>query len=152
MEHLIFLTYVIVVSGVFSCIEIQSEGKYGWAENFPTWKVNNRFTKLIWGGRPLTGYHFYFVLFIVLISHLPYGFGFTSPTLGTELRIISFIILFFLIEDFLWFVLNPAYGIMKFTKEHIWWHAPHWWWFMPRDYWIFTPIAITLYVLGSYLS
>ena len=29
---------------------------------------------------------------------------------------------FFLIEDFLWFVLNPNFTIKKYTKENIPWH------------------------------
>jgi len=24
------------------------------------------------------------------------------------------------VEDFLWFVLNPAYGMRRFRREHIW--------------------------------
>lgn len=151
MEHITFFLYTIITSGIFSCIEIQSEGKNGWAENFPTWKVQNKFTNLFWGNRPLTGYHFYFLLFILFISHIPYAFNFAKPSLTNELRILSFIIFFFLVEDFLWFVLNPAYGIKKFNKEHIWWHAPQWWWIMPRDYWIFTPIATILYILSLYI-
>jgi hypothetical protein len=39
------------------------------------------------------------------------------------------------LEDFLWFVLNPAYGLEHFSAAYIPWHK-HWWWFAPSDYWI----------------
>lgn len=61
---------------------------------------------------------------------------------------LSFFILFWILEDWLWFVLNPAYGIRKFRKEHVWWHAKDWWWIMPRDYWIFLPVGIWLLVIS----
>jgi hypothetical protein len=68
-----------------------------------------------------------------------------------ELRVIGFIIFFFLVEDFLWFVLNPAFGIRRFRREHIWWHAPTWWWIMPRDYWVFSIIGCGAYVAGVWM-
>jgi hypothetical protein len=55
------------------------------------------------------------------------------------------ILLFWVLEDFLWFVLNPAFGLRRFRRDAIWWHAESWWGFMPRDYWIFTPIAVALF-------
>jgi len=66
--------------------------------------------------------------------------------------LIGFLILFFLIEDFLWFVLNPSFGLKRFRAQHIWWHAPTWWWIMPRDYWVFGVIGIALYVVGAYVA
>ena len=150
MNHIFFFIYLAITSGMFSMLEIQSEGEEGWATNFPTWKKNNKWTRHFYGNRPLTGYHLFFFLFILSISHLPYGLGLVEPTWPYEIRILSFIILFFVIEDFLWFVLNPAFGIRKFKAEHIWWHALQWWWIMPRDYWIYLPIGIGLYIWSLY--
>ncbi len=150
-NHLVFFAFLIVVSGFFSLIEIQSEGQNGWAAKCPTWKIENQWTRKFFNGKPLTGYHLYFLLFMIFIAHLPYGLSFVPVSLANELKIISFLIFFFILEDFLWFVFNPAYGIRKFKSENIWWHAPNWWWIMPRDYWIFTPIAMALYILSNVL-
>ena len=51
--------------------------------------------------------------------------------------------LFWIVEDFLWFVFNPAYGIARFDPAHVAWHK-HWLWHAPVEYWIFTPVAFAL--------
>ena len=71
-----------------------------------------------------------------------FGFGMMTGFGGI------FMILFWIVEDFLWFVFNPAYGIRRFRREDIWWHAQSWWWFMPRDYWLTLPMGVLLYVLS----
>lgn len=148
MEHIVFALFVIMVATLFALIEIQIEGADGWAEKLPTWRVKNKLTQFFLGGRPLTGYHLFFFSFILSVAHLPYGLGFLAPTWAAELRIAAFIIFFFIVEDFLWFVLNPAFGLSKFKASQIWWHTHSWWWIMPRDYWIFGPIALGLYILS----
>ena len=50
--------------------------------------------------------------------------------------------------DFLWFAFNPAFGLRKFRKEHIWWHAGSWWIFMPKLYWLLLPAGVILYFLS----
>ena len=65
-----------------------------------------------------------------------------------ELRILAFAVLFWVAEDYLWFVLNPAYGWRSFNRVRAWWHAASWWWVMPRDYWLLTPAGIALYLLS----
>jgi hypothetical protein len=151
ITHVYFFSFLFITSLLFSLIEIQSEGEYGWAVKFPTWRIDNKWTKRFNNKRPLTGYHVYFALFMVVMVHIPYFLGFTKITLPNELLIISYLILFFILEDFLWFVFNPHFGINKFKPEYIWWWAPTWWWIMPRDYWIYAPIGITLYILSRLL-
>lgn len=53
------------------------------------------------------------------------------------------IIAFWIVEDFLWFATNPAFGIARFAPEHIAWHK-HWLWFAPVDYWVFSGVAVVL--------
>jgi len=130
----------------FAILEIQIEGDAGWAAKLPTWKIENSWTRRLLGSRPLTGYHLWVHLFAVTIVHLPYALGFVTPSVDAEMRIISFLMLFWIAEDFLWFVFNPEFGVRKFRPEHAWWHAPSWWWIMPREYWIFLPLGIALYV------
>lgn len=151
ITHMVFILFLLFSAGVFSLIEIQAEGANGWAANFPTWRLDNNLTKRFMNGKPLTGYHLYFFIFMMMMVHLPYGLGFARPSLAGELRIIAYLILFFIVEDFLWFVFNPAFGLKKFKAEYIWWHAPDWWWIMPSGYWIFVPVGSVLYVLSYVL-
>lgn len=149
MQHLWFFAFLLAISVVFALLEIHIEGRDGWAANLPTWRVDNRFTRLVMGGRELTGYHLYVHLFVLLMAHLPYGLGIAPPSWHAEGRIVAFLILFWVMEDFLWFVFNPAFGVRRFRREHVPWHAPAWWWIMPRDYWVFTPLALLLYLWSA---
>jgi hypothetical protein len=145
MAHLIFFLFAILNATLFAFLEIHIEGKEGWAAKLPTWRVQNFWTRILYSGKPFTGYHMYVLLFVLAIVHLPFALSLTPWTWQAELRILAFMIFFWIFEDFLWFVLNPAFTLRKFKAEHIWWHAPTWWWIMPRDYWIFTPLALLLY-------
>lgn len=144
-QHLLFLAAVLGAAACFALLEIQIEGGRGWAAGLPTWRVETRWTRLVFGPRPLTGYHLYVHLFVAVAVHLPFLLSLAPLTLRAEARVLAFWILFWVVEDFLWFVLNPAFGLRRFRREHIWWHAPAWWWIMPREYWIFTPVAVALY-------
>ncbi len=150
--HLLFAGFLVVASTLFALLEIEIEGPTGWAHNLPTWRIENRWTRLLFGARPITGYHVYVQLFLAVLLHAPYAFGFVQPSWSNELRILAFAMLFWVLEDFLWFVFNPAYGLRAFTRDRIWWHAPNWWWIMPRDYWIFTPAGIACYLLSWILQ
>ena len=50
-----------------------------------------------------------------------------------------------MLEDFLWFVLNPHFGLANFKPDKIWWHRT-WWGGAPRDYYYGTAIGVGLYV------
>lgn len=145
---MIFALFVFLTAAAFALLEIQIEGNAGWARSLPTWRVENRWTRLFFGSRALTGYHLYAHLFVILMVHLPYGIGLRVPSWGDELRILSFLILFWIVEDFLWFVFNPDFGIRRFKPEFATWHAPSWWLIMPREYWIFLPVGVGLYAVS----
>ena len=145
MQHLLFAAAVLAAAWTFARLEIEIEGGNGWAAALPTWRIENRWTRWFFGGRPLTGYHLYVHLWVGVLVHLPLLLGLAPVSWPSEARILSFLILFWVAEDFLWFVLNPAFGIRRFTPEHAWWHAPGWWWIAPREYWLFTPLALALY-------
>lgn len=145
MIHLAFAGTVLAAALTFALLEIQIEGSRGWAAGLPTWRVENRWTRIFFGRRALTGYHLYVHLFLGVLVHLPFALGFAAFSWRGEARIAAFLVLFWILEDFLWFVLNPAFGVGRFTPEHAWWHAPSWWWIMPREYWIFAPMAVALY-------
>ena len=67
--------------------------------------------------------------------------GFWS--LREELNVIGAYCLFWVAEDFLWFILNPHFGWKKFGKEQIWWHK-RWLGGLPSDYWTFGTIGLLL--------
>ena len=147
MTHLVFVIVLLLAAGFFALVEIQIEGGSGWASDLPTWRVQNRVTRALFGNRAVTGYHLYFQLFILTILHLPFAVG-AKFSWTIELRLLAFGALFWVLEDFLWFAFNPTYGIRGFTRERAWWHAANWWGFMPRDYWLFLPLGIGLYLLS----
>lgn len=147
--HVSFAASVVFASLVFALLEIEIEGTEGWARRLPTWRISGRWTRRLFGNRAITGYHLYSQVFLITVLHLPYALGLVEPSWKAEFRILSFLLLFWVVEDFLWFVVNPAYGIRRFKPQHIWWHEPNWWWIMPRDYWFFIPLGIALYILSQ---
>jgi len=152
MQHFVLAAYLLLAAFTFARVEIEIEGPHGWAANLPTWRISNQWTKIFYGSRPLTGYHLWLQIFVLTLAHCPFALGLCPWSWPMELRVIGFVILFFIVEDFLWFVLNPAYGLKRFRREHIWWHAPHWWWFMPRDYWVFLTVGCGIYLAGVWLK
>ncbi|HVL75051.1 MAG TPA: hypothetical protein VM406_03475 [Noviherbaspirillum sp.] len=139
------LAYTMMLALLFAQVEIHIEGDAGWAANLPTWRIEDHWMlDVFWGGRPLTGYHATMFSFIGLAFHLP---AFFKPRWGwpDEARVLGCLMVFWIVEDFLWFVTNPGYGIGRFTEEHIAWHK-HWFLFAPVDYWVFGMIALALLV------
>jgi hypothetical protein len=123
---------------VLALLEVQVEGKFGWAEKLPCWRPKNpeafapRTYSRIMGDRPLTGYHIVFFSLAFLILHYPFlKESYWSVT--EEMVVISEYCLVMTAEDFLWFVWNPAYGLIKFKPGYIPWHRK-WIGFMPTDY------------------
>ncbi len=150
MQHILFVGFLLLTASLFALLEIQIEGKDGWAAKLPTWRkpVNNKglLGFLADPNQPQTGYHTYLWLFLFTISHIV--FLLTSWTIRKEIYVISYYSLLTTVEDFLWFVFNPNYGIKKFKKEEIPWHT-NWFLGLPRNYWINYPIGILLYLFGS---
>lgn len=151
LEALLFLSVLFVVSLVFALLEIQIEGGTGWAADLPTWRVRVRALDFLFGERPLTGYHVYAFLFVGFAVHVPFLVEPSLFSMARELRLLAFIVLFWVLEDFLWFVMNPSFGLRRFRPEHVWWHGKRWPAFLPLAYWIFLPIGLGLYILSLQL-
>jgi hypothetical protein len=129
---LAYLFWVLLLGFMFAEVEIQIEGAAGWAADLPTWRIEQHWLlDLFWGGRPLTGYHAWVFSFMALVFHLP-AFFVHRWGWRQEVQVVGGVMLFWIIEDFLWFVLNPAFGIDKFSPTLIPWHK-HWWLGMPTD-------------------
>jgi len=150
VDHVFFFGTLLAAAFLFAKVEIQIEGGDGWAAKIPTWRVTNRWTELLYGHRPLTGYHLYVQLFVLVFCHLPFSFGLPWTPRG-EALVLSFMTLFWILEDFLWFAVNPSFGIRKFKATEIWWHRKVWWLVAPREYFVMGAVAAFLYVWGRSL-
>ncbi len=139
--------WVVLLGLFFAETEIQIEGAAGWAANLPTWRIEKHWLlDIFWGGRAMTGYHAWVFPFISLFFHFPLLFvGYWSWR--AQSRVLGCIMLFWISEDFLWFVLNPAYGVTRFSAANIPWHK-HWLLGAPTDYWSFTLLAAILFWLS----
>lgn len=135
-----YIGWVCLLAFFFANVEIQIEGAQGWAAGLPTWRIEQHWLlDLFWGGRPMTGYHAWVFPFMLLFFHLP-AFWAWQWNLRLEARILGSVMLFWLVEDFLWFLLNPAFGWERFTPAHIPWHKS-WTLGLPTDYVTFTIVG-----------
>lgn len=140
------LIFMVFSAFILALWEIQIEGKDGWAATLPGWRVNKGWVMKLTGGRPLTGYHVYMTLFLISIAHLPLFF--ISWSWKLESLLLGFYVGMVSLEDFFWFVLNPAFGIRNFRKGKIWWHKT-WWGPVPALYWFLTVITGVLWYFGE---
>lgn len=135
---------VIVLAYFFAKVEIHVEGDAGWAANLPTWRIESHWLlDVLWGGRAMTGYHAWVFPFIAICFHAPVFFT-AEWSLQMEARILASIALFWIAEDFLWFIINPAFGWTRFHPRYVPWHK-HWACGAPVDYWIFLCISAALF-------
>jgi len=128
-----------VFAAIIAALEIESEGKYGWAEKMPTWHrtkgpIARLYGKLM-NGKPLTGYHTFMFFFPIMLFHAGFFMG-VSWTPTAEFKAWTMYFSWCVLWDYLWFVLNPHYGAARFKKENVWWHAKSPWvfGFFPIDY------------------
>ncbi|MBN1367562.1 MAG: hypothetical protein JW967_06530 [Dehalococcoidales bacterium] len=140
-----FLVFMVFMAFILALWEIQIEGKDGWAANSPGWRIEKGWIVKLTGGRPFTGYHLFMTIFLIAIVHLPVFF--LGWTWQLECELLGFYIGMVLLEDVLWFALNPYYGIKNFRKGKIWWHK-RWWGPLPDFYWILIVIAGLLLYFG----
>ncbi|WP_448950529.1 hypothetical protein [Labrys neptuniae] len=144
-QPLALIAVVLVLSFFFANVEIQIEGSHGWATSLPTWRIEHHWLlDIFWGSRPMTGYHAWVFPFMAIFFHFPLVFAWTWSW-RLEARVIACIMMFWLSEDFLWFVLNPAFGLARFSPEFVPWHI-HWFWLAPVDYWTMSTAGILLMI------
>ncbi len=135
------IIFSFITATILALFEIQIEGPHGWAEKLPTWILKNPFNKVA-NWPHLTGYHIYMWLFILTISQSPFVFGLPF-SLKQELIMIQTWFFILALEDFMWFVLNPAWGVKKFFNSHVPWHQGKIL-FFPKNYWVSAAILIAL--------
>lgn len=147
-----FGIYILIFWIFLALLEIEIEGKNGWAENLPTWrKINTK--SPIGFFRNLTGYHLILGLMILCLNHIVFVGFFGFIGFSDELFILAFHLFLLIYWDFLWFILNPHFTTKKFKKEHILWYTDSRWimWF-PIDYWYGLSGSLALGVMGLLLE
>jgi hypothetical protein len=144
VQHVLFFAWTLAAAAALAILEVQIEGPGGWASGLPTWRSDHPLARLVLGGRTMTGYHLWVHVTVLLLVHLVYPLGAAPFSWRMEARILAFLALFWVMEDFLWFVFNPAFGVRRFRREHVPWHE-RWWGPLPREYWIFLPLGVAVY-------
>ena len=145
----VYIVCAAVLAVIFALFEIQIEGKDGWAAKLPCWRKESGMLVKLSGGRPITGYHIVMIIFVIVMFHFP--FLFAEWTLATEFLILGLMFETFLLEDFLWFVFNPAFGIKRFKKGQIWWHK-EWWGPVPSLYYLMLAACVLFIVLSQLID
>ncbi len=149
MLHLLYLLlYIVLGCVVWAWLEINIEGPDGWAGKAPTWRYKSRWWMKLSGGKPLTGYHVFFNLSQLWFLHLIFILT-RHWTWSLELVIMGCFVLMGVVEDFLWFALNPYWGLKRFRREEIWWHRNQpWFCRVPSSYILGLLIAAVFFWLG----
>ena len=137
---IIFLLWLSIIHALW---EIQIEGHNGWAKRLPCWRLNVFFRKLL-GGKPLTGYHVYMMILFITLFHG--AFLFIQWNWEAERKMIALLCWYFVIEDFLWFLLNKHYRWKNFWQQNIEWHK-RWFFHLPISYWIAIILGIILFII-----
>ena len=111
------IVFVLLLATLWAWMEVEIEGKHGWAQQLPT-------ACAFWGW---TWYHvsMNFIILIVLYRSLrsvQFEQGCTSL-----IYFALYTVAWFVVEDVLWFVLNPSFGIKHYTVAGIPWHASKPW-------------------------
>lgn len=141
-----FLLFVPLAAFMWAKMEIEIEGRHGWAAKLPTWRIKKHILlDIFMGGRPLTGYHAWAFAFVFGVFHLPFFWAGAWSWRG-ECHVEAATLVFWVIEDFLWFVLNPHYGWSRYHRKEIWWHK-HWLLGLPVDYWVMSCLGLLLFMV-----
>jgi len=141
MQSLKFSLYLAAIAIVLAYFEVQIEGPNGWASALPTWRNESPNLTWIFGGRPITGYHVALNILLLLFFHWP--FVFTKWSFSNETKVIAAFTLLAVVWDFLWFVINPNFGLKKYNSDNVWWFK-NWCCGVPIDY--FFGIIMTLII------
>lgn len=141
--------YFYLISVALALLEIQIEGKDGWAAKLPTWRARPdskiaKFYAKIMSDKELTGYHFILNIFLLLFMHWPFIWNW-SWNIYQELEIMSLFMLFVVVWDFLWFIMNPHFSLENFGPANVWWHKK-WTGRIPTDYFFGIGAAIILFL------
>ena len=135
------LSFVFLISLIYSLIEIEIEGKDGWMVKIPTPGI----IKL--GDKNLTIYHIYMIALLIVSVIFQNNM---VLTINSFLYSASNVLLILFLEDILWFVFNPYFTIKKYKKDNIWWHSKQPWLFgIPMHNFVISVINLVISYITS---
>lgn len=146
--HFKISLFLIILAFLHSKLELEIEGTEedgGWAKWLPCWRRSNWFTQLVLG-KEMTGYHFQMILLGLLLLHSP--FMFITWTIKLESLFFGYFCIYWVMEDFVYFLLHPKYRLKNFRKGKISWHK-RFWGFLPVSYWSGIILGIIFLILGK---
>jgi hypothetical protein len=144
-----FMLYLFALCLVLALLEIQIEGAKGWASGLPAWRIDAEWLLRLTSGKPLTGYHIWFNVQLILWLHLP--FWFVPWNWASECTVAGTYLLMAVQWDFLWFVLNPHFGLSRFSREHVAWFR-NWCWKIPWDYPVGLILSLSTWMIAAALA
>jgi len=138
---LILNLYVFIYGLFWAATTASVEGAEGWGRTLPSKQLDkgrwyNSFLKIFTLGRPLDLFPLFATITFTISFFLPILWYFSKGltfSLSNWGELITYYLIFAFHEDFLWFLINPHFGIHKFKKKYISWH-PRWWLGLPVDY------------------
>jgi len=113
-----FTILTIIFALIFACIEIELEGPCGWADKLPTPATGSN-------AKSLTIYHYLIFILMFFVFSSIFFIKPRSFNIGNLAFVFAYVLMFFTMEDFYWFVLNPFYkmdGTNIKTGKKAWWH------------------------------
>lgn len=113
VQHAFFF---LLLGTLWAALEVQIEGEHGWATQLPT---------SAFFGTHFTWYHVIMNAMVFVIVFQVVEWSLALPFWLSGL---------FLIEDYMWFMINPAYGITNYSVQHVHWHV--WFLYMPIGNWV----------------
>lgn len=106
------ISFVNAYAVLWSAMEVEIEGvDGGWAKNLPT--------ELCLG----TNFTWYHVIMNSIVG-LSLSYSLRERKLS---EVVFYTANWFLVEDFMWFMLNKGFGWNNYTQEAIWWHGNQPW-------------------------
>jgi len=124
MNIIILSQYTYFYAILFSLLEVEIEGLYGWGKKLPTFTITTGIFK------NFTFYHLIMAAIVFLTNIFPVMLAMNYQFSIKTLCYCTFnVTLWFMIEDIFWFVFNPHYTLKKYTQKHIEWHSWQPWFF-----------------------
>jgi hypothetical protein len=151
-----FAIFLCIVATWLALLEVQIEGKNSWASALPCWRANPKslvakvYSKIM-GGLPLTGYHAVMFSFVLIILHLHFFAG-VQWKISEEMKVFSAYFLLCPTWDFLYFVYNPFFFLIKQDPNAI---ANHKTWILgifPADYTAAILVSLFFVVMAAILT
>jgi hypothetical protein len=117
MQHAVFALFLL--PGAHALLEIQIEGSHGWAQNLPPAASTTAGPASV--GEPADLLSPIAQAFLFVCVHASFGLGLSPSRSAAEIRMLGFVVLFWVLEGLLWFVCNPSYGLRRFNMQSISW-------------------------------